>query len=470
FATEELTGKQESRAFKYQQFDKNSELVVDPESNSSPFSSDSREISDIHNAPESILSPSSTDASSQVDKSSTNDEDMDAIFAEIIAETAAKYASPTPLETSDELDALFQINRSANQSESSNIKTEEHIYTDSQELINSNGNQLDESGVDTLLFGFDHATEVEHVFLDQFNRSNILTTSKASTNTNEENIREQNEVDKVKQESQNGDYAGTDIGAVTIHDGLDFAEPIEVVKELDTILQGFTMTETSDLTSSSDETNFVAIEEYPTVLEDPISNVTLDDEWSDALEALEAQLNQSVAYKSNPEVGELSADEFFASLENNNLNILVNEIESSSLSPNWDSKSSTGASLEYLVSEDDDESDDLLLNEFANTQDQVIENDWDKLIHDLNAVNFSEPLLDDGRKQLGLSSVAPITDSLDNVLDIDSLVVESRSAALVPPPPKKEVYSLDDTWILGIDFGNTALRTSLLNANTGKVY
>ncbi|MFM6348777.1 MAG: hypothetical protein ACKPFK_27090, partial [Dolichospermum sp.] len=221
FATEELTGKQESRAFKYQQFDKNSELVVDPESNSSPFSSDSREISDIHNAPESILSPSSTDASSQVDKSSTNDEDMDAIFAEIIAETAAKYASPTPLETSDELDALFQINRSANQSESSNIKTEEHIYTDSQELINSNGNQLDESGVDTLLFGFDPATEVEHVFLDQFNRSNILTTSKASTNTNEENIREQNEVDKVKQEWQNGDYAGTDIGAVTIHDGLD---------------------------------------------------------------------------------------------------------------------------------------------------------------------------------------------------------------------------------------------------------
>ena len=50
------------------------------------------------------------------------------------------------------------------------------------------------------------------------------------------------------------------------------------------------------------------------------------------------------------------------------------------------------------------------------------------------------------------------------------MVLESSSQALIPAPPETEVYSLDDPWILGVDFGSTAIRVSLLNANTGKVY
>ncbi|NJL42692.1 MAG: hypothetical protein HC935_03535 [Pseudanabaena sp. SU_2_4] len=31
-------------------------------------------------------------------------------------------------------------------------------------------------------------------------------------------------------------------------------------------------------------------------------------------------------------------------------------------------------------------------------------------------------------------------------------------------------YSIDDIWLLGIDFGSNALRASLYDATTGKVY
>ncbi len=467
FAAEALGNTQDNLPFN--RLSEKSEIVVDPELQSSPFSDDSSEIPEIFDDPESLFSQTSEESQSQGEKSATNGEDMDAIFADIIAETAAKYAPPTPFESNDELDALFQAGQVNSPDASSNVQPENDVSTGSQGFVDSNRDELDESGLDTLLFGFDPATEIEHVFINQFDRTNISLPAKSSTNTNNDSIKELNEIDTVMQEWPD-DYAGIDVGAVTIQGSFDFAEPIEVVEELDTILQGFAESETSELTGSSEETNFAAIEDMATVLEDPIGNVTQDDEWSAALEALEAKLTQPIAYERKPEVGELSADEFFASLENNKLNIFANAIEESPLPPDWDSTSSTGASLEDLVSDAEDDSDDLLLNEFADTQDQVVENDWDNLLHDLNAFNFSEPLLDDRREQLGLSSVAPITDSLDNVLDIDSLVVESRSAALVPPPPEKEVYSLDDTWVLGIDFGSTALRTSLLNANTGKVY
>ncbi|NMF59213.1 hypothetical protein [Pseudanabaena yagii] len=469
FAAEALGNTQDNLPFN--RLSEKSEIVIDPALQSSPFSNDSSEIPEIFDDPESLFSQTSEEDQSQGEKSSANDEDMDAIFADIIAETAAKYAPPTPFESNDEIDALFQATGQANQTESSsNVHSETDVSTSSQGFVDRNRDKLDESRLDTLLFGFDPDTEIEHVFINQFERSDISSGSQPPTNKNDARIQELNEIDTVMQEWQRDEYAEIDVGAVTMQGSFDFAEPIEVVEELDTILQGFAGTETSDLTGSSEETNFAPIEDMATVLEDPIGNVTQDDEWSAALEALEAKLTQPIAYDRKPEVGELSADEFFASLENSKLNVFANEIEESPLSPDWDSTSSTGASLEDLVSDAEDDSDDLLLNEFADTQDQVVENDWDNLLHDLNAFNFREPLLDDRREQLGLSSVAPITDSLDNVLDIDSLVVESRSAALIPPPSEKEVYSLDDTWVIGIDFGSTALRTSLLNANTGKVY
>ncbi len=475
FAAESLDNNQENSLFN--RISEKAEIVVDPELNSSPFSDDSSEIPEIFDDPESLFSPSSAEKQSQGEKSATNanNEDMDAIFADIIAETAAKYAPIAPFETNDELDDLFQVAGQVNQTESSSIvKPENDVSTDSQRLVNSSEDEVDESGLDTLLFGFDPATEIEHVFINQFDRSDTSSSGSKPTvhevQENEAIIKELNEIDTVMQEWQRDDYAGIDIAAVTMQESLDFSEPIEVVEELDTILQGFAEIDTSSLTGASEVTNFVAIEDMATVLESSTGNITQDDEWSAALEALEAKLTQPIAYERRPDVGELSADEFFASLENNKLNILANEMEASPLLPDWDSTSSTGSSLEDLVNDAEDDSDDLLLNEFADTQDQVLENEWDNLLHDLNAFNFSEPLLDDRREQLGLSSVAPITDSLDNVLDIDSLVLESRSAALIPSPPEKEVYSLDDTWVLGIDFGSTALRTSLLNANTGKIY
>lgn len=469
FASEALSNNLEDLPFN--QLSEKTEIVVENELQSSPFGNDSSEIPEIFEDSETLFSETSEENPSQVEKISANDKDIDAIFADIIAETAAKYAPLHPFKSNDELDTLFQEVGQISQPESSdNFQTENDVAKGTQGFGNGNGDELDESGVDTILFGFDPTAEIEDIFINQFERSDIASSTKPSINKDDAIIKKLNETDTITQKQQDDDYVGIDLVPVSMQGAYGFAETIEPVEELNTILQSFAGTKTSDFMASSEETNFAVIEDIPTVLENPTGNLTLDDEWSAALEALEAKLNQPITYERSSAVGELSADEFFASLENNKLNIFANASDTSPLYPDWESTSSKGVSLEDLVIDIGRDSDDLLLNEFADTQDQVSENDWESLLHDLNTVNFREPLLDDRREQLGLSLVAPIMDSLDNVLDIDSLVLESRSAALVPPPEEKEIYSLDDTWILGIDFGSTALRTSLLNANTGRVY
>ncbi|WP_271253638.1 hypothetical protein [Pseudanabaena sp. Chao 1811] len=458
----------------------NEQTVTDTDSQSSPFSTESSEIPEIFDNPDALFEIAGK-TPLQVSQSSSIDDDMEAIFADVIAETTARYAAPSPpFETNDELDELFEGTGKNNKS-ASNIDFDHlgSVDADSQasmERIKAEA-EMNESELDTLLFGFDPDTEIEHVFINKLASPDITATTPQLpvVKNNDPQLKEVNELDTVLQEWKQDDYAGLDVGAVTMQEALTFPESMQDVEELDTILQGLARTEVSDLASSVEEdTNFVMIEDLPTVLENPNANITQEDEWSFALEELEAKLTQPVRnseYK--PEVGELSADEFFASLESNKLNMFADASEKLDPLTSWSSTKSSNQAIADLVDLDissEDDSADLLLNEFADSQNEVLDNDWDNLLNDLNAFNFSEPLLDDHREQLGLSSVAPITDSLDNVLDIDSLVVESRSAALIPPPPEKEVYSLDDTWVLGIDFGSTALRTSLLNANTGKVY
>ncbi|MFN7714366.1 MAG: hypothetical protein ACK5QS_02645 [Pseudanabaenaceae cyanobacterium] len=92
---------------------------------------------------------------------------------------------------------------------------------------------------------------------------------------------------------------------------------------------------------------------------------------------------------------------------------------------------------------------------------------WQSLFDEIERPNFSEPLLGIEREKLGLSATA--TDR-QGALDILAETVESRSQALVPPPPDHEVYGLHDQWILGIDVGAYHLRASLCNGNSGKFY
>ena len=453
------------------------EIVIDiADLQPSPFSAKLNEIPEIFDEPESLFEPKTAPQESKAEHDS---DDMDAIFADVIAANAAKYSPSTPFETEDELDQLFaESSDKVSASPStvkldyqsnlpSNLPTVEKTSPQNTELIE----EIDESQIDTLLFGFDPITEIEHSFIDNLDDPSIP-----------QNAKELNEFDTVMQDWQEHGYSGLDVGADTMKESLTFSEPIEIIEELDTILQGFAESEASGSDTSTDITNFVAIEDVATVIEDPDIanlnindiNVTQEDEWSLALEQLEAELVQpAIERKGKPEVGELSADEFFASLEYSKLNDFADAKESPDIS-GYLSKLPNEAIADFIDLDDqssaEDDVEDSLLNEFADSQNNFEENDWDNLLDDLNSFNFSEPLLDDRREQLGLSSVAPITDTLDNVLDIDSFVMESRSVALVPPPPEKEVYSLDHTWILGIDIGSTAIRTSLLNANTGKVY
>ena len=405
----------------------------------SPFTTESNDIPEIFDNPDSLFDIKTEDQTSNLSSDSVlaSIDDMDAIFAEVIAENAAKYSQTTPFTVSDELDELFIPLETGNQGAS----------------ISTNSNLDDESELDTLLFGFDPATE---------------------------------ESDTIMQTTTKGDSEGIDVGAKTLYEPLTFTKTSESIEEqLDTIMQGFAPEEPIDFIDSSELTVLDTIKDVSTASGNQNTNTTqeeAEDDWTLALENLESQLVQPNTSKddhdSSTESSELSADEFFASLEYDKLDGFANTIAKDPLTKTSDELliDEMNAIADFIDLEDahEDEKDDLLLNEFADEQSDapsnVADNEWENLLNDLNSFNFNEPLLDDVRSQLGLSSVAPISDTSENVFDIDSLVLESRSISLIPAPPEKEVYSLDDTWVLGIDFGSTAIRASLLNADTGRVY
>ncbi|WP_434685046.1 hypothetical protein [Pseudanabaena minima] len=425
--------------------DEQSEIAVDTvDLQQSPFSTEVNDIPEIFDDEDSLFDIKPEDQVSEIDLTRTskpsssatlsNIDEMDAIFAEVIAENAAKYSQTTPFAASDELDELFDKSPKVSKQEISN---------------NPNLNLDDESELDTLLFGFDPTTELE-------------------------------ETDTIMQVAPQVGYSKIDFGADTIREPVAFPDTIESIEEqLDTIMQGYAQEEAIDLRDTSDVTGFVEIEEIPTILESPNVTQTEEDDWNIALEKLESKLVQPITTKKDngleAESLELSADEFFASLEYDKLNSFADTSEKPT-PPKFSDKGSSGSIADFIDLENNAEieEEELLLNEFADAQgdapSNVTDNEWDNLLKNLNSFNFNNPLLDDRREQLGLSSVAPISDTSENVFDIDSLVLESRSMALIPAPPEKEVYSLDDTWVLGIDFGSTAIRASLLNADTGRVY
>ncbi|GBO53205.1 hypothetical protein APA_1112 [Pseudanabaena sp. lw0831] len=414
----------------------------------SPFTTESNDIPEIFDNPDSLFDIKTEERISGIeltpssnllpDSVPSNIDDMDAIFAAVIAENAAKYSQPTPFTASDELDELFVPIETSNQGAS--ISTSPNPSLD------------DESEIDTLLFGFDPATELE-------------------------------ESDTVMQTITKGDSKGIDVGAKTMHEPLVLPESTESIEEqLDTIMQGFALEESIDFIDSSELTVIETVEEVPTASGNYNTNITqeeAEDDWTIALANLESKLVQPNTSKddndSSTESSELSADEFFASLEYDKIDSFANTIAKAT-PPKSSGEVSMDEIADFIDFENipEEEEGDLLLNEFADAQrnapSNVADNEWENLLSELNSFNFNEPLLDDMREQLGLSSVAPISDTSENVFDIDSLVLESRSMSLIPAPPEKEVYNLDDTWVLGIDFGSTAIRASLLNADTGRVY
>jgi len=428
--------------------DDQSEIVVDTvDLQQSPFTTDVSDIPAIFDDEDSLFDIKSDDQVSEIDltrssqpssiSSSANIDDMDAIFAEVIAENVAKYSQKIPFAASDELDELFE--------QSSKVIKQE--ISDNPNP-NPNLNLDDESELDTLLFGFDPTTELK-------------------------------EADTVMQVSPQKVHSKIDFGADTLEEPVSFsATNASIEEQLDTIMQGFAQEDSVDLIDTSAITGVVEIAEIPTILESQNITQAEDDDWDIALEKLESKLVQpnTTQKDSSPNTDslELSADEFFASLENDKLNSFADTSEKAT-PQKLSEKGSFEAIADFIDLENNAEieEEEFLLNEFADAQSDssdVTDNVWDNLLKNLNSFNFNNPLLDDRREQLGLSSVAPISDTSENVFDIDSLVLESQSIALIPAPPEKEVYSIDDTWVLGIDFGSTAIRASLLNADTGRVY
>jgi hypothetical protein len=404
--------------------DAKSEIVVNIEDLqlSSPLTTQTEENpaifdnSDLANAQEleTANEPNSPETSVVSEpKDDISVDDMDAIFAEVIAENAAKYSPSVPFEVNDELDSLF-LNSSPNESqEADDIDTK----------VSPNLSSSVDIEIDTLLMEFDASSS-----LDDFNYLE--------------------EADTSMQQISGDGYTDLDVSADTITTPLSFTKPVneisEDLEELDTILQGFNQPSTTN----------------------------------NVVETSTSQTKSKSDEKRKPykPTSDLSAEEFFASLEEEKLNSFANVADS-------DDSQSSGFLLDAIADlinfvptdkPEEEEEEDSLLNQFADSHSdnpaENIDSDWDKLLKDLSTFSFNEPLLDDQREQLGLSSVAPISDISENVLDIDSLVLESASVPLIPTPPENEVYSLDDSWILGIDIGSSAIRASLLNSDTGRVY
>jgi hypothetical protein len=121
-------------------------------------------------------------------------------------------------------------------------------------------------------------------------------------------------------------------------------------------------------------------------------------------------------------------------------------------------------------------------SELAQTQAQDIETDLDLLLDEL-FVETARPSLQD---QLSFSpsstppaedittiDVETIEDKLNEFADrveISFTIPGRKKTPTAPTLPALHLEDLQDSWFLGIDFGNSRIRTSLSNLTTGRVY
>jgi hypothetical protein len=225
-----------------------------------------------------------------------------------------------------------------------------------------------------------------------------------------------------------------------------------------------------------------------------------DDEISQVLDDLEASLPtpfpvHSVTSTPKSEVvrseDELSAEDFFASLGNDQAN---EEEDSLDLALNEfaDKPDSDVSDDDFLRTLEDEllGSDyDLKLTNFADAvdQDQSDNTSWEQFVE--KATTSNGLAISDKSENPELDAMLFSLDAIEfdfeshphlferlersseeRTLDVESQVIESERVLPIPPEPPEPPYNVDDTWFLGIDFGSNSMRASLLNTNTGRVY
>jgi hypothetical protein len=285
-------------------------------------------------------------------------------------------------------------------------------------------------------------------------------------------------------------------------------EPVDDIMSLseqfETVLHelAFAAPTTQDL---SDET----VTPHPAILAKTHNAADSDaDDFSQVLDDLEASLPNPSPIHSikspnlNPSLAEieeeLSAEDFFASLGgdqdggdqdndmNDNLDRALNEFADRA-----DRDISDDDFLKTLEDELLSSDRDLQLSNFADSGelDRVDSSSWEQFVE--KATTFSGLAVSDSSsdsmKELesvlfGLEAIDFDFESKSNqfekldlsteehTLDVESQVIASERVTPIPPEPPEPPYSIDDTWFLGIDFGSTYMRSSLVNAQTGRVY
>lgn len=216
---------------------------------------------------------------------------------------------------------------------------------------------------------------------------------------------------------------------------------IGFVEEFETVLQGFA--------GSDDDLTAILLGD----MESPLfmsSSPVQDDRQTDAQEA-------------DVQEADILTDDFFAALENDKLTEFADLV------------SQEDALSAEMIDDTDLEIDDLSdvedkLTEFADSELQTAS--WNEFIASTSAdptltmpdLNWDNDILD-----------LPGLEAGAEFLDVDSIEVQQTSQmpslqAIPPSSPKVPDYKIDHTWFLGVDFGSSYVRASILNANTGRIY
>ncbi len=107
---------------------------------------------------------------------------------------------------------------------------------------------------------------------------------------------------------------------------------------------------------------------------------------------------------------------------------------------------------------------DLLLETLFNEDDQKTDM--------IDQLSFTPPnlLKQEDITTIDVESIADKLNEFADRLEISFTIPGTKKTPLVPTLPQLNLEDINDSWFLGIDFGNTHLRTSLSNLTTGRVY
>ncbi len=206
-----------------------------------------------------------------------------------------------------------------------------------------------------------------------------------------------------------------------------------------------------------------------TAEEEPIDIDSLLENLSDvSAEDIEQNNEDSIVNLTEEFIWDEETDRFLADLSVSSMTESLIKLEEELSSETTPELPSAGIAL--AKPDLNDETVDYLADLDSLLDDLFLEDETAKQDSLVAQLSFSPPLKNETITTIDVETIEDKLNDFADRVEISFTIPGTKKSPFAPTLPPLSLEDVNDSWFLGIDFGNTHIRTSLSNLTTGRVY